>query len=107
MFAFIKKIISSPLFTSVKINSSIGPNNLDELLKQFDQPPKQITQDEIIQKYCIQIAMYQYELEMLRMDPSRKYLGSTRSKNEDGTVDVDFVPCVIRPDVIYCSYGKN
>ena len=107
MFGFIKKILQTNLFASGKTYYAVGPNNLNELLKQFDQPPKQKTPEEIIQKYCIQVAMYQYELEMLRMEVSNHYMGSIRVNNNNGTVDIDFVPCVVRPDVVYCSYGKN
>jgi len=104
MFNFIKKFFQKEKTYGVYVT---GPNTFAELIKQFDAPPKKPTQDEIIQKYCIQIALYQYELEMLRMEPSRQYLGSRRSENNDGTVDIDFVPCVVRPEVVYCSYAKN
>lgn len=84
-----------------------GPNTLEELLKQFDLPVKEKTQEDIIRDYMVRETMAALELEMLKMDPARGYLGSTRINYEDGTVYINFVPCIVRPDVLYCSYGKN
>ncbi|NBP02120.1 MAG: hypothetical protein EBU90_18710 [Proteobacteria bacterium] len=86
---------------------SVGPNNFAELLKQFDQPPKQKTIADTIQDYKMKEAMAALEINMLKMDPTNYYQGSWRINNNDGTSDLDFVPCAVRPEVIYCSYGKN
>jgi hypothetical protein len=104
MFNFIKKFFQKEKTPG---GYATGPNTFAELMEQFKQPPKTATKDEIIQKYCIQVALYQHELEMLKMDSSQQFMGSRRSYNNDGTMDIDFVPCVIRPEVIYCSYAKN
>lgn len=84
-----------------------GPNTLEELLKQFDLPKKEKTQSDIIRDYMVQETMAALEVEMLKMDPSRAYIGYTRVTNDDNTVLINFVPCVVRPEVIYCAYGKN
>jgi len=102
MLGFFKK-----LFGTSKVYTCIGPNTFAELVKQFDQPPKVKTQEDKIRDYCIQVAMYQYELEMLRMERTQFYMGCTRTFNTDKTQSIDFVPCSVRPDVVYCSYGKN
>lgn len=85
---------------------SVGPNNFAELMKQFDVPPKIKTQQEIVRDYQIKETMAALELDMLRMDPSVEYLG-TYTWHEAGKKCFDFVPCVVRPEVVYCSYGKN
>jgi len=84
-----------------------GPNTLEELLKQFDLPPKEKTVSDVIRNYLVQQTMASLEVEMLRMDPATAYVGYTRTKNDNETILINFVPCVVRPEVIYCTYGKN
>ena len=86
---------------------SVGPNNFTELLKQFDQPPKVKTQEEIIRDYNILETMRALEVNMLKLEPSAMYRGTQRFKDKDGNIFFDFVPCVVRPEVVYCSYGTN
>jgi hypothetical protein len=84
-----------------------GPNTLDELLKQFDQPLKQTTQQEIINTYLAKETMAALELSYLKDDPSFVYHGNQVWYDHDGNKYFDFVPCVVRPEVHYCCYGKN
>lgn len=84
-----------------------GPNTLDELLKQFDAPKKEKTNEDIIRDYTVKEAMANLEVEMLRMEPAKCFRGSQIWYNNDGKKFYDWVPCVLRPEVIYCSYGKN
>ena len=85
---------------------SIGPNNFAELLKQFDQPKKEKTQEDIIRDYQVRETMAALEVDMLKMEPSNVYTGHQIWYN-DGKKFYDWVPCITRPEVIYCSYGKN
>jgi len=101
IFSFIKQLFSRPAK-----QSSTGPNTLEELLKQFDLPPKIKSNDKIIQEFLVKITMYNLEWEMLKMDSTVFYLGSTRTNSGD-IVHIDFVPCSVRPDVMYCNIGKN
>jgi len=83
-----------------------GPNTLDELLKQFDAPPKEKTQNDIIRDYQVKETIAALEVDMLKMDPAKAYKG-TQLWYEGDVKCFDFVPCIVRPEVIYCSYGKN
>lgn len=101
MFEFVKKWFVKP---TVYIS---GPNTLKELLTQFDVPKKEKSSDEINQHFCIQVAMYQLELDYLEDQPSKTYIGSQAWNDENGNKNLVRIPCIIRPDVLYCSYGKN
>jgi len=52
-----------------------GPNSLNELLKQFNQPPKQKTNEDVIRDYTVKETMAQLEVDMLKMDPTIYYKG--------------------------------
>lgn len=101
MFEFVKKWFTKP---TVYVS---GPNTLDELLTQFDLPKKEKTQEENNRHFCIQVAMYQLELDYLKDQPSQAYTGSQIWNDEGGNKFLMWAPCIVRPDVIYCSYGKN
>jgi len=105
----ISKIISSFLnfsFYKDPVYYS-GPNNLEELLKQFDHPVKEKTKEDIIRDYTVKETMAKLEVDMLSMEPSQVFKGQHYFTNNEGISFYDWVPCVIRPEVIYCSYGKN
>lgn len=101
MFEFVVKWFTKP------VTYTAGPNTLDELLTQFDLPKKEKTIEEINRHFCIQVAMYQLELDYLKDQPSQSYKGLQRWIDESGNKFFDWVPCVVRPDVIYCGHGKN
>ena len=86
---------------------SVGPNTLAELLQQFDVPPKQKTEQDAIRDYQMRESMAALEVDMLKMDPARAFKGCQAWKDSDGNVYIDWVPCAIRPEVVYCSYDKN
>jgi hypothetical protein len=102
MFEFIKDLFKG---SKVKVYS-VGPNNFAELLKQFDQPPKQKTPEDIVRDYTVKETMAALELSYLREDPATFYRGSQTYYNE-GVKYYDWVPCALRPEVVYCCYGKN
>jgi hypothetical protein len=99
--------ISNFFNNKTKATNSIGPNNFAELLKQFDDPVKIKTQEDVIRDYTVLETMRLLELDMLKLEPSCMYRGIQRSKDNDGGLFIDFVPCVVRPEVVYCSYGKS
>jgi len=84
-----------------------GPNSLNELLKQFNQPPKQKTNEDVIRDYTVKETMAQLEVDMLKMDPTIYYKGFQMWYDNEGNKYFDWMPCATRPEVIYCSYGKN
>jgi hypothetical protein len=104
---FFSKIITSLLNKSAKTVVHIGPNTMGELLKQFDEPPKQKTPEDIVRDYQVKETMAALEVDMLKMDPSLLYRGTQMWFDGDGNKYFDFVPCVLRPEVLYCAYGKN
>ena len=103
MISFFKNLFSS----NIKGVYTVGPNNLVELLKQFDQPKKEKTPEDIIRDYTVKETMAALEVEMLRMDPSLSYQGYQKFQDKDGNTYFEWVPCIVRPEVTYCSYGKN
>lgn len=96
-------------FFNKKINTacSDGPNNLAELLKQFDQPSKIKSQLELVNDVYYKEKFAELELDFLKNSPDVAFKGSWRVNNSDGTSDIDFVPCSVRPEILYCCYGKN
>jgi hypothetical protein len=86
---------------------SVGPNSLQELLNQFNQPSNQKTQKQIAMDLYYKEKFAEMELDFLKNAPDVAYQGSWKIFNSDGTIDIDFVPCSVRPEVFYCCYGKN
>ena len=102
MFEFIKKLFKAPNKTMT------GPNTLNELLEQFKtHNPAPTTPEDIVRDYTIKETMASLELSYLRQDPSIFYSGNQVWYDQDGNKYFDFVPCVMRPEVHYCCYGKN
>lgn len=99
MFNFIKKLFSD--------HNAPVPGTLDDIIKQFDNPPKQKTQKDIIRDYQIRETMAKLEVDMLSMDPAQTFRGTLMWYDNQGNKYFDWVPCVVRPEVIYCSYGKS
>ena len=104
----IQSFVKDSLFPKTKTGVySTGPNNFAELLKQFDQPQKEKSKEDIIRNFQVQITMFNLEYEMLKMDPSIQYKGTQRWKDHEENVYFDWVPCIVRPEVVYCSFYKN
>jgi len=102
MFEFIKKLFKAPNKTMT------GPNTLAELLEQFKtHNPVSKTPEDIVRDYTIKETMASLELSYLRQDPAIFYTGNQVWYDQDGNKYFDFVPCVMRPEVHYCCYGKN
>jgi len=109
MLQYIMELFSK-LITSLVSKQKVlytGPNTLNELLEQFDTPPKEKTQEDIIRDYTVKETMAALELSYLKDDPSFVYYGNQVWYDHDGNKYFDFVPCVVRPEVHYCCYGKN
>ena len=103
MFEFLKNFFAGSKY---KIYVT-GPNTLAELITQFDQPPKEKTKEDIIRDYTIKETMASLELSYLKEDPSIFFTGNQKWFDGEGNKYFDFVPCALRPEVLYCSYGKN
>lgn len=103
MFEFLKNFFA---VSKYKIYAA-GPNTLAELLTQFDHPPKEKTKEDIIRDYTIKETMASLELSYLKEDPSIFFVGNQKWFDSEGNKCFDFVPCALRPEVLYCSYGKN
>ena len=83
-----------------------GPNSLKELMEQFKQGPKEKTQSEIIRDYCVKETMASLEIDMLKMEPSTMFKGLLKWEYNNIKC-FDWAYCAIRPEVVYCCYGKN
>ena len=103
---FLHKVIKALIGTPV-VKLTTGPNNLNELLEQFDAPPKKNTPEYIVKDYQIKQTVAAIEVDLLKLDPSTCYKGHQVWYGSDGNKFFDWVPCVTRPEVIFCSYGKN
>lgn len=106
----IRKIIKF-LTSSFKKKEPVESSNitLDDILEQLGKPPVQkiLSAEEIKKNYLIQEALFQLEVDMLRMGPPRKYNGTQKWKDKDGNIYFDFVPCSVRPEVVYCNTHRN
>jgi len=83
-----------------------GPNTLSELLNQFDLPPKEKTQEDVVRDYLVKETMAGLEIEMLKMEKTNYYKGQQMWEDTKGKF-YDWVYCSVRPEVLYCCYGKN
>jgi hypothetical protein len=95
------------LLIKQQLNQQSLSCNFEDILKQFDEPKKQKTKEEIVQDYTIKQMMAHYELEYLREQPANLFTGNQSFYDNVGNKFFDFVPCSVRPEVLYCSYGKN
>lgn len=105
---FFSKVFKSFLtpFASKQVVYNVGPNNFSELLQQFELPQKVKSEKEIVQDYLIKETMASLEIEMLKMEPVKIFKGYQKWKSNNTTF-YDWVPCAVRPEILYCSYGKN
>jgi len=85
----------------------VGPNNLAELLKQFDNPSKEKTKEDIIRDYQIRETMAALEVDMLKMEPTIFFRGAQKWYDFEDNLYFDWVYCSVRPEIIYCCYSKN
>lgn len=106
---FISKIIKflTPGNSKGIFYGNSGPSSLKEILDQFNQPPKKKTENDIIRDYQIFVTMANLEIDMLKMEPAKAFKGIQRFTDNEGKTFFDWVPCIVRPEVVYCSYGKN
>jgi hypothetical protein len=102
MFKFMKWLFQAEKTTTT------GPNTLAELIKQFDLPPKPPPAGEaVVKAYQIKETIAAVEIDLLKMDPALSYRGNQLWYDNAGNKFFDFVPCVVRPEVLFCCYGKN
>lgn len=106
MFSKVISFIVS-LFVHRQPIHATGPNTLAELLIQFDQPAKEKTTSEIIRDSQIRETIAALEVDMLKMEPSLKFNGHQCWYNSEGSKFYDWMPCSLRPETLYCCYGKN
>lgn len=86
---------------------SVGPNNLQELLEQFNQPAKQKTSEDAVRDYKNYLSMAALEMQMLAMEPAVSFTGCQRWQDNTGNKYFDFVPCAVRPEAVYCAFNRN
>jgi hypothetical protein len=74
-------------------------NTLNDIIVALGEPPKQKTVLEMANDYIAFLTMAELELSYLRADPALMFRGTH--------YDTFGIPCVVRPEVIYCCLGKN
>lgn len=105
LFRCVAQLFSTP----VEVKPADGVNTLQDILDQFNQPKKEKTQQQIIDHYLILEKMTMLEIEFLQDSPARAFVGMTRlwDETEKGTLKITFVPCVVRPEVLFRGFGRN
>jgi hypothetical protein len=84
-----------------------GPNTLAELLTQFDLPKKIKTNVEIFRDYQIKETLAKLEVDMLTLEPTLFFIGHQMWQDSEDKKFYDWVPCGLRPEVLYCCCSKN
>lgn len=103
------KTIQALLGSKTSSAIPVSPNTFADIIKQLEAPvvkeeksPLQVFQDVFYKE-----SMSKLEVEMLKMEPHTKYTGYQYWFDSGGNKFCDWVPCMIRPEVEYCCYGKN
>jgi hypothetical protein len=82
------------------LNKKDAPKNtLSDIITALGEPPKKKTTLEMANDYIAFLTMAELELSYLRADPALMFRGTH--------YDTFGIPCVVRPEVIYCCLGKN
>lgn len=80
----------------------------DEIVAQIKQAGSQIHKTiNPVQDYCVKETMAALELSFLQSDPPLLYRGRYIWHDSFNTKYLTFIPCALRPEVLYCSYGQN
>ena len=109
---FIAKNLQAVWFITFppRVEEKVEPITLQNILDQFDNIPKQPDQKELQSKYLMHEQMTIFELEQLKMMPSRAYVGMTKILDEsegEFVYKIRFVPCIVRPEVLFRGFNKN
>jgi len=107
---FIAKNLQAVWFITFPPRTENKSVTLQDILLQFEEPPKNPSQSQIQQKYLIMEQMVIFELEQLKMMPSRAYVGMTKILDEsegENVYKIRFVPCIVRPETMFLGFGKN
>ena len=100
------KLVSffSKYFQDNKVKN--GPNSLQELLLQFDQPIHPKTKEQNIQHYIILQKMIKLESEYQHSLPDELFVGIYKVEDAE-KVRIALVPCLTRPGVLYECFNHN
>lgn len=102
----INQFLNNIFLKEKKVKNNISFNNI---ILQLSEPPvtKVKSPEEIQKHYLIQEALFQLEIDMLRMSPALRFKGIQRWKDNTGNIFFDWVPCVVRPEVLFLGWGKS
>lgn len=83
--------------------------SFQDIVNELSQPPKlkNKSPEEINRTYLIQEALFQLEVDMLKMEPPNMFRGSQRWKDNEGNTYFDWVYCSVRPEVVYCNAHRS
>jgi hypothetical protein len=87
---------------------AITPSTFADIVKQLEEPivKKEKTPLQVFNDAYYKESMSKLEVEMLKMEPNKQFTGYYVWLDR-GIKFSDWVPCVIRPEIEYCCYGKN
>lgn len=105
LFRCVARFFSEP----VAVKNESGFDTLQDILNQFDQPKKEKTSQQIVDHYLVLEKMTMLEIEFLQDSPARAFVGMTKiwDENEKDVLKITFVPCVVRPEVLYLGFSRN
>ena len=107
--SFIQYVIQT--ITKLTSNTPYKGNEVtfQDIVNKLNEPPvvKVKTEKEIERDYLIQEAMSKLEVDMLTMGPAELYQGVQRWKDRDENIYIDWVPCMVRPEVLYCNTHRS
>lgn len=110
-FKFVKKHLQAFWFLTFPPEEKSEPKvTLQDIIFQLQQVPSQPSQKQIETKYLIGEQMTIFELEQLKMMPSRAFVGMTKilDENEGPNVyKIRFVPCIVRPETLFLGFNRN
>jgi hypothetical protein len=86
-------------YTFFKQSNKQVTNTLNDIIMALGEPPKKKTVLQMANDYIAFLTMAELELSYLRADPALMFRGTH--------YDTFGIPCVVRPEVIYCCLGKN
>ena len=103
------KIIKSLLGSKAKVAIPISPSTFADIIKQLEEPvvKKEKSPIQVFQDVFYKESMAKLEVEMLKMEPHNHYTGHQYWFDNEGNKFCDWVPCIVRPEILYCNYGKN
>ena len=99
VFIMFNTIISLYHYLFKQCHKHAPQNTLQDIITAMAQPAKDKTVTQIVNDYVAFVTMAELQLSYLASDPALMFHGTH--------ADTVHIPCMVRPDVIYCCLGNN